>query len=107
MAPSYDVIYPKEILQRIRLWSVLARDLGCGPDYLASLKSMKFQLETEPLEWGDPLSLYLNIDGILCRGMINGWFLVWYGIHRPSHTVIVRELALASGCPLQESLEGS
>jgi hypothetical protein len=100
MTEHYEVVTPQPLLDRIKEWAAEARSAGYGPEFLTALKLMNQRLENDPDSWGDPLFDYAILQGAQCRGMIPGWFLVWYGVHPPSRSVLVREIAFAPGCPI-------
>jgi hypothetical protein len=97
---SFAVSFPQPLLDQLLGWSVQAKRLGVGAEFLAALREVNRRLNTDPAEWGDPLREYTSIDAAEPRGMVPKWLLVWYGVHVPARQVIVRALLPAPGSPL-------
>jgi hypothetical protein len=57
---------------------------------LQALRLMTERLEFDPDKWGDPLFGYAHISTFEYRGMIPGWWLVWYGVDVAARQVGVR-----------------
>jgi hypothetical protein len=96
----FTVNTPPELLSRLRDWSQAMSAVGRRKYYVAALKEMNERLEQTPALWGDPLKEYEHIHAFEIRGMIPGWFLVWYGVDTQARIVIVRDIQPAPGSPL-------
>ncbi len=104
LPPLFNVTVPSSLREQLRAWAGQATRLGRRPDFMLALRVMTERLEFSPNEWGDPLYGYDHITAVEYRGMIPGWWLVWFGVDNSAHQVFVRSLLPAPGSPL--SVEG-
>jgi hypothetical protein len=81
-------------------WVEQADRIGKRAECLDALRQTTERLELVPLDWGDTLFKYRTISAVECRGMIPGWWLVWYGVDETAKQVMVRSVLPAPGSPL-------
>lgn len=98
--PLFNVTVPQHILEQLRAWAGRATPLGRRAEFLLALRLMTERLELDPDKWGDPLYGYAHITALEYRGLIPGWWLVWYGADVAARQVFVRSLLPAPGSPL-------
>lgn len=95
---SVTVLAP--VLVQFRKWAEEATLLARRDEYLNAFRQTLRRLDFVPIEWADPLYGYNHITAVECRGMIPGWWLVWYGVDTAAKQVIVRSVLPAPGSPL-------
>jgi len=92
-------ILPPALIQ-LRRWSDASIRIGRRSDFLDAMGHTLHRLDFVPIEWGDPLYGYDRLTVEEYRGMIPGWWLVWYGVDAAAMQVFVRSLLPAPGSPL-------
>lgn len=100
LPPLFNVTVPQFVREQLRDWAGRATPLGRRAEFLLALRLMTERLEFDPDKWGDPLYGYAHITALEYRGMIPGWWLVWYGVDVAARQVFVRSLLPAPGSPL-------
>ncbi len=100
LPPLFNVTVPSHPREQLRAWAGQAARVGRRQECLLALRLMAEHLEFDPDEWGDPLFGYDHITAVEYRGMIPGWWLVWYGVDAAAKQVFVRSLLPAPGSPL-------
>lgn len=103
--PLFSVTVPPYIREQLRNWAGESTGLGRRAECLLALRLMTERLEFDPDKWGDPLFGYAHISALEYRGMIPGWWLVWYGVDVAARQVFVRSLLPAPGSPLTADAE--
>lgn len=98
--PRFNVALPPAQRDQLKKWAEQAARLGRRADFLDALRGMTERLELIPDDWGDPLFGYVHINAEEYRGMISGWWFVWYGVDVDARQVFVRRLLPAPGSPL-------
>lgn len=67
-----------------------------------ALKEMLHELQTEPLEWGDPMYNAKHPGGIVCRAIT--WpLLVHYTVYQNERVVIIFDIRALATSPLADS----
>jgi hypothetical protein len=91
MAPLYKVVYSEVVRGLIRKLCVRAVKKGLGSDILTAIKTIDSQLQSIPLEFGDP---WHCLPGAKLRMMIRVLppVTVIYGVHEQKRLVIVKDL---------------
>jgi hypothetical protein len=99
-AEPFNVSILPPALAQFRRWSELSIRLGRRSDFLDAMGHTLHRLDHVPITWGDPLSGYDRPSAVEYRGMIPGWWLVWYAVDEGAKRVVVRSLLPAPGSPL-------
>jgi hypothetical protein len=86
---------------RLRLWAVRAAALGIGEDFRRALTTIVDGLQTDPLNFGDPLFNYQHMGAVLCHAM--RWPLrVHYAVDETHRTVFVQRFSVVPVPPLEQ-----
>ena len=99
----FVVATPQRLLDYFRRWAGQAATAGVLSEFIAALKDANRRMEMAPHGWGDLLREYPGLNAVKRRGLIPGWFLVWYGVDDNAHHVIVLDLLPAPGSPLTDT----
>ena len=100
----YRVSCSRALLERLRRWGQTAQRIGLGEDYAAALRQIQEQLETVPLEWGDPQYRLDRLGLLVLRGS-HPLFYVWYAVHSVHRVVFLQSFQLVPGHPLQQACD--
>lgn len=99
----FVVATPQRLLDRFRRWAEQAAAVGKLSEYVAAMKEANRRMETTPHGWGDLLREYPTLNAVKRRGLMAGWFLVWYGVDDAARQVVVQDLLPAPGSPLADT----
>ena len=98
--PTFTVDITPILAARLRAWGRQMSAAGRLPEFVAAVEEMNERLKTSPHVWGDPLKDYNTLRASEMRGLIPGWFMVWYGVATEARYVRVRDIQPAPGSPL-------
>jgi hypothetical protein len=92
-AGPYRVVYPEVVRHGLLRASERAAELGLQPDFLAAAKAVEARLQSDPLEFGEPLYT-LRHAGLEVRAGAFNLLGVRYGVDRARRLVYVVEFKL-------------
>jgi hypothetical protein len=87
-SPSYRLIYPEAVRQLIRDLGRRAKQLGWAAEFVAALRGIERRLQSDPLEFGEPLRHLLHVDLLERHGGQQRVF-VRYAVDCTRHLVYV------------------
>ena len=91
MDESYRVVYPGNVLQSFRQICTRAKSLGILPAVQGAGQEIHRELETDPLNFGDPAySLPSTEQVVYVRGVDP--LVVYYAVHQSAKIVIVKSI---------------
>jgi hypothetical protein len=85
----------------LRRWGLRAVELGLAEEFAKTVRTVKENLQSRPLTWGDPLYHLRSLRLLIFRA-IQDMLLISYGVHEEKRIVFIRQFKLVSGSPLEE-----
>jgi hypothetical protein len=99
---SFQVVFPQQILARLKALAEKATAQGIGPRFAADLRVIVDSLIRDPLEWGDP-SHRLHQLGLLVCNRVYAKMQVSYAIDEQRRIVYVKECKPLDSHPLERA----
>lgn len=97
--PPYALVYLEPANAALRHSLALALKRRVARSLSADLRWVEAQLAARPHHWGDPLNRYRVLELVRRRGH-STFFYVYYGVHRKSRTVYIRDFHIDPAGPL-------
>lgn len=100
--PPYDVSYLANVHEALKRWKELAVRLGRRIAFADAIREMDDELRRDPRGWGDPLRDLRGMNATFFRhyGPV---LVVTYAVHNVRPVVIVQQVWLTPGSPLQNA----
>jgi hypothetical protein len=92
-SPKYRLVAADQILQRMRLWTRQAINVGKHLEFEADLKAVQHHLTVRPWEWGDPL-YRLHTMGVTIYHAMSAFLNVHYGVDEVRRIVYLKDVTL-------------
>ena len=90
-----------EFIVQLKLWIRQAAQIGISQELIAGIKHIHENLQSQPLEWGDPLHRLKHLNLLICHRLYRRIYTT-YGVHENEHTVFIQHIRLISGHPLSD-----
>jgi hypothetical protein len=104
MSPGSDpwrLSSPLELNARMRRWFERSRQLGIHHDFVATLRQIHTALQTDPLQWGDPVHRLRHLSLLVCH-RIHRMIHTTYGVHEARRIVFIRTMSILPPHPLAD-----
>jgi hypothetical protein len=98
----YRLSQPAKIGQQIRALAGAATGASILPEYLEALETMVHQLETRPLEWGDPERRAIHAGAMKCHAACPP-LIVYYVVYEVEHVVLITDIKALPRSPLDRA----
>jgi hypothetical protein len=95
----YALVYLEPAKDVARRCLALALKRRVARALSSDIQLIEAQLSARPIRWGDPLNHLRAMELVRCRGH-STFFYVYYGVHRKSRTVYIRDLQIDPYGPL-------
>jgi hypothetical protein len=91
MAAEYRVDRFPKVTEQVKSLAAKAKDLGSLKRFVSALKEIVVNLQTRPLEWGDPLYRTKKAGGIVKCGILTP-LVVHYAVYEAERVVQIIDL---------------
>ena len=98
-SPQFEVGWTAAARQQARDLLVRAKAVGYWEEISQALREVRNNLESDPIQWGDPLHQTKLPGGLVCRGSAPPLY-VQFAVYEQQRAVVVYRVAIAPYHPL-------
>lgn len=96
----YRVARTSPVNEQIRALAKKAVSAGIDQEFFRAMREVVEQLQTRPLEWGDPERRTRKKGGWVCHG-VRPPVIVYYVVYEPERAVCILRVRPLPGSPLE------